>query len=150
MPRATFTTDLMVGFPGESREDFLETVEFARRARFLDAHVFAYSRREGTPAADYPDQIPEDEKHLRSEELIKASHEVRDSLLSEIVDGGEPLSVIAETHRKDGTVSAHSDTYVEVSFKSPSPCDLSGELVTVRPVSHKDGIVYAEFINFCK
>ncbi len=144
IPRATFTTDLMVGFPGETENDFLLTMEFLKEAEFLDAHVFQYSRREGTPAASYPMQIAEKEKHSRSERLIKLKNEVRDALLSKILQSDENLSVIAES--KTGTLwSAHSDTYVEVRFSSDCE-DLGGEMLTVHPVSHKDGIMYCELV----
>lgn len=146
IPGATFTTDLMVGFPNESEEDFLETVAFVRKAKFLDAHVFAYSRREGTPAAYYDGQIPEDVKRTRSEFLIKVKNEVRDGVLSEIVEAGMPLSVIAETRGKDGYYTAHSAEYVETKFFSENE-NLGGEMLNVIPVSHKDGIVYCRLIN---
>ena len=139
---ATFTTDLMVGFPGESEENFMETVDFLRRARFLDAHVFAYSAREGTPAASYGGQIPEEEKRRRSDMLIKIKNEVRDEVLSEIIKSGKPLSVIPETFDGCGFVG-HSDTYVEVWFSSECEA-LSGKIVEVIPVSHKDGRVYCK------
>lgn len=145
-PGANFTTDLMVGFPGESEEDFLLTVGFVRRVRLLDAHVFAYSRRDGTPAATYPDQIPEDIKHERSERLIGAKNEVRDALLSDIILLGEPLDVIVETKGEDGTYTAHSDSYVEVNFHAPACKNLQGERVMVAPVSHKCGVVFGEII----
>ena len=146
IPRATFTTDLMVGFPGECEENFFETVDFVRRAEFLDAHVFAYSRREGTPAAYYDGQIPECEKHRRSEILIGVKNEVRDRLLSKIVSEGLPLSVIAETRGGDGFYTAHSAEYIEVKFPSDAE-NLSGEMLEVIPVSQKDGIVYCEIAN---
>ena len=145
-PGANFTTDLMVGFPGESEEDFLLTVDFVRRVRLLDAHVFAYSPRTGTPAATYPEQIPEDIKHERSERLIGAKNEVRDALLSDIILLGEPLDVIVETKGEDGTYTAHSDSYVEVNFRAPACKNLQGERVMVAPVSHKCGVVFGEII----
>ena len=144
IPGAAFTTDLMVGFPGESEEDFLETVAFAKEARFIDAHVFAYSRRKGTPAADYPDQIDEPTKRDRSERLIAVCHEVRDSVLSEIVMRGESLSLILETY--DGTAyAAHADNFAEVRVASECP-NLGGEMVKAIPVSHKDGVITAKLI----
>lgn len=146
-PRANFTTDLMVGFPSETEEDFLMTVDFVREAGLLDAHVFAYSRREGTEAAGYPDQIPEDEKHRRSERLIKAKCEVRDAILDKIVKEGEPMSAILETRRSDGSYTAHSDSFVELCVEHACDGDLCGESVTVFPVSHKDGIVYSKLIK---
>lgn len=142
-PGATFTTDLMVGFPGETDEDFLETVEFVKKARFLDCHVFAYSRRVGTPAAEYDRQIPEDKKRERSEILIKEKNKVRDSVLLEICDRGEPLSCIFETV-KGRVWTSHSDTFVSV--KAESDCDLSGRLVLVKPIRVEGGSIYGEII----
>ena len=144
IPTAQFTTDLMVGFPGESEGDFLDTVSFAREVRFIDAHVFAYSRRAGTPAATYDGQVPESVKRERSAELIRVKNEVRDLVLDGIVDGGEALSVILETY--DGQYyTAHSDTFVEVKVLASK--GLSGELCEVVPVSHKDGVIHAKFIK---
>ena len=140
---AQFTTDMMVGFPGETEEDFAETVSFVREARLLDVHVFAYSPREGTPAASFPEQIDEAVKRSRSRRLIEVKNEVRGSILEELVAAGEPLSVILETH--DGaSYSAHSEGFVEVCVKAPS--GMQGELVRVVPVSHKDGVLYAELL----
>ena len=142
-PDATFTTDLMVGFPGETEEDFLDTMNFVSKARFLDCHVFAYSRRDGTPAATYPDQVPEDVKKKRSEMLIEAKNKVRDSVLSEICDRGEPLSCIFENKRRGFWIS-HSDTFVEVRVESE--LDLSGKLVSVVPREVSDGVIYGKLL----
>ena len=143
IPGASFTTDLMVGFPGESEEDFLETVSFVREVGFIDAHVFAYSKRAGTPAATYDGQIPESVKRERSARLIAVKNEVRDTVLDGIVDTGDALSIILETY--DGEFyTAHSDGFAEVKVKAR--CGLSGELVKVAPVSHKDGIILAKLI----
>ena len=141
---AQFTTDLMVGFPGETDEDFRATVDFVRAARFIDAHVFAYSRREGTPAAEFPDQIPETLKHARSEELIRVKNEVRDSVLSEIVSTGKSLSVILETYDGEG-YSAHSDGFAEV-YVPTDESKLCGEMRNVIPVSHENGVITAKLI----
>ena len=142
-PHATFTTDLMVGFPGESDADFMETVEFVKKARFLDCHVFAYSRREGTPAATYENQVPEEVKKKRSEILIAEKNKVRDSVLLEICRRGEPLSCIFETVKKNVWTS-HSDTFVPV--RAASECDLAGRLVMVKPTEVVDGVIYGEII----
>ena len=143
-PTATFTTDLMVGFPGESEEDFLQTVDFVKKARFLDCHVFAYSKRAGTPAAEYKNQVPEGEKRRRSEILITEKNKVRDEVLSEICERGEPLSCIFET--REGRVwTAHSDTFAEVRVESRH--ELSGRLISVMPKYTKDGIIFGELIK---
>ena len=145
IPDANFTTDLMVGFPGETEEDFLLTVSFVREARLLDAHVFAYSKRDGTPAADYEDQIPEDIKRARSDRLIRVKNEVRDAVLDEKITSGEPLVAIAETYSKEKKYTAHTASFIEVEFFSDKP-DLSGEVVKLRPVSRKNGVIYCELI----
>ena len=145
-PDACFTTDLMVGFPGETEEDFIMTADFVRRVGLLDAHVFAYSKRTGTPAATYDGQVPESVKRERSERLISIKNEVRDAVLERIVTLGTPLDVIVEAKNSDGTYTAHSDSYVEVILK-PRGCEnLQGERVMVAPVSHKNGIVYGEIL----
>ena len=140
-PRATFTTDLMVGFPGESEEDFLATCELVEKAGFLDCHVFAYSKRAGTPAAEYDGQVPEAVKKERSERLIKHKNAVRDRLLDEVLHSGESLSCIFET--KSGKLwTGHSDTFIEVRVESDE--ELAGELREVIPQYVRNGIIYGK------
>ena len=143
IPGAEFTTDLMVGFPGESEEDFLATVEFVKKVGFIACHVFTYSRREGTPAADYPGQIPESEKKKRTRRLIEVANEVRDGVLDSVVRRKGELSVILETYR-DGVYIGHSDEFYEVSV--PAEGGMEGEYVRVKPISSSDGIIYAEML----
>jgi threonylcarbamoyladenosine tRNA methylthiotransferase MtaB len=140
-PTAMFTTDLMVGFPGETEEDFQDTCDFVRKVGFLDAHVFAYSRREGTPAAYYENQIPEEVKRSRSERLIALKNEVRDAVLDDVVRVGRPISVILETER-GGVYTGHSDSFIEVSVEAKG--GLKGEIVDVLPVGHKDGVIFGK------
>lgn len=144
MPEVMLTADLMVGFPGESEEDFLDTLAFVREARLLDAHVFAYSKREGTPAAYYEDQIAENVKKDRSARLIEAVKAMRDENLSEVISLGEPLSVILET-KKGNLFHGHSDSYIEVCAESKK--DLRGVLVQIKPLRHENGIIYGEIIT---
>lgn len=143
IPRASFTTDLMVGFPGETDEDFLETVRFAERARFIDAHVFAYSRRKGTPAAGFDSQVSEDVKRKRSEILISVAERVKFDVLDEIIARGEELTCILESE-KDGVFTAHSDEFAEVAVEARGY--MQGDLVKVIPVSRKDGVICGKII----
>ena len=145
-PDAEFTTDMMVGFPGECEEDFLLSLDFISRVGFLDVHVFQYSKRRGTVAAELPGQIPEVVKHERSRRMIEHKNRVRDERLLRLISNAGELSVIAETKLPTGEYSAHADNFAEVRFLSKSDFDLKGKLVKVRPVSHKDGIIYAEEI----
>ena len=143
MPRVMLTADLMVGFPGESEEDFLDTLRFVREAGLLDAHVFAYSKRDATPAATYEGQIPEQVKRERSARLIAECARMRDEILSAVVASGEPLSCILESEQ-GGVYTAHSDSYIEVRVKGKS--GLSGTLVSVKPLSHENGVIQGEII----
>ena len=137
------TADLMVGFPGESEEDFLDTMRFVSEAELLDAHVFAYSKREGTPAADYPDQIDEQIKHERSAALIAECARVRNEVLAGVVSLTKPLRVILET-KKGSLYFGHSDSYIEVYAEGRGE---SGELVYVLPERHENGAIYGKIIN---
>ncbi len=145
-PCAEFTTDMMVGFPGESFADFRASLEFIRAAAFLDVHVFAYSKRAGTPAATYPCQLSEAEKHERSRIMIEEKNRVRDARLAALVAAGKPLSAIAETRIASG-YTAHADNFAELSFEARSEKDLRGSLVYVIPVSHKDGMIYGKYVD---
>lgn len=144
IPNIQFTTDMMVGFPGESEEHFEETVAFCREAAFLDMHVFAYSRRPGTPAAAFPDQVSEESKRRRSARLIALKNEIRQSILSRMVADGKPLSVLFETE-EGGVYDGHTDTYVAV--RAPAAQDVRGEIYAVRPLSARDGVIYGEIIK---
>ena len=143
MPDVMLTADLMVGFPGESEEDFLDTMRFVSEARLLDAHVFAYSKREGTPAETYENQIPENIKKERSARLMAECVRVRDEILSGVVADGKPLSCILETYNK-GEYTSHSDSYIEVVCKGDK--GLNGKMVLVKPTHHENGKIYGEII----
>ncbi len=143
MPRVQFTTDLMVGFPGETDEMFEQTMAFIERARFLDMHVFAYSRRPGTPADTYPDQVPEQVKGERSHRLAARGAQIRDEILSEIVREAPVLRLLLETET-EGVWTAHSDEFIEVRVVADGK---QGDLVTARPTGCENGILTAEIIN---
>ncbi|MDQ1201491.1 MiaB/RimO family radical SAM methylthiotransferase [Rhodococcus sp. SORGH_AS303] len=76
IPHASLTTDIIVGFPGETEEDFQETLDVVRRARFSSAYTFQYSKRPGTPAADMPDQVPKAVVQERYERLAALQEEI--------------------------------------------------------------------------
>ena len=144
MPDVQFTTDMMVGFPGEGEGEFGETMAFARAARFLTMHVFAYSRRKNTPAADYPDQVSEDVKAERSRRLIALGHEIRDEILDGIVKAAPELRLLLET-REGNVWRGHTDAFLEAEVTLAG--DRHGELVTVRPTAASNGILLCDYIN---
>ena len=107
-------------------------VAFCREARFLRLHVFPYSPRPGTPAADFPDQVDGEEKHRRVRELVKVGRDVAKNLLSDLITAKTPLSVLFET--RDGEyLTGHSENYVEVKVKTDR--DLAGQIRRVLPTA---------------
>ncbi len=144
IPRATFTTDVMVGFPGETETDFLDTVSFVEEIGFLDCHVFAYSKRKNTPAEKLPCQIPEEVKRDRSERLIKVAGRVRLSVIDKAISDGEPMPVVFETKTDSGYIG-HTDNFIEVMVECCGE-DLRGKCRLVLPVTRKDDIVIGKMI----
>ncbi len=145
MPEAEITADLMVGFPGETDADFKETFDFVSKAGLLDAHVFAYSKRRGTPAAEYPGQIPDEVKNERSEALIKEVGRVKLLTLEKIINRQKNIEVVFET-QEDGGYIGHSASYAEVFAESER--DVRGENLLVKPLYQKNGIIHGEIIKY--
>lgn len=138
LPRVEFTTDMMVGFPGETEENFEETLAFSEKAAFLAMHVFAYSKRKGTPAALYPNQVPEDVKRERSSRLIALGERMRQKRLLAMIERKEPLHVLFEA-RHGNRFYGHSDEFAEVALETGE--DLHGRFLTVMPKREENGIL---------
>lgn len=142
MPSVQFSTDLIVGFPGETEDEFGETLRVAREIGFLHIHVFPYSKRPGTTAATLPNQIPEAVKAERVRRLTLQSDETRDRILRSLVDEGKPLSVLVETCT-DRIAAGHSAQFAEVHFEMIGPAS-RGEMVEVLPLAVKDGAIIGQ------
>ena len=108
--RPGITTDLIVGFPGETEEEFDQTLDFVRRCAFSAMHIFPYSRRTGTPAA-LPGQVPKAEKEARARRAAAVAEELRAAWLERWV--GETLTVLFE-EEKEGLWRGHAPNYTEV------------------------------------
>lgn len=143
MPEVEFTADMMVGFPAETDKEFEETLAFSQSAAFLSMHVFAYSQREGTPAALYEGQIPEAVKRARSEALISLSGVLSTQRKQRKIDLGAPLSVLFETEN-GGVWRGHSDSFFEVEVASDK--DLHGVLGSVLPLAIKNGRIFGKLL----
>lgn len=124
----SFTTDVIVGFPGETEQDFEESLDFVVGQRFLKVHVFPYSRREGTPAFDFPDQVPEHEKEARSHRMTQAAEAVRAELAASLQ--GRTAEVLLETPLSATLFTGYTRQYLPVAVSAPG--HRSGEIVTVR------------------
>ncbi len=144
MPSVQFTTDVIVGFPGESDEDFEETLEFARKARFLQIHVFPYSKRKGTLAAEMPDQLPKQVKKDRLARLSALESEIRNEILDEEIRREPIRDILFETH-ENGIATGHTDNFLEVV--APSRVPLHSEIHRVKLTGIKNGRCIAEIIE---
>ncbi len=111
-PGCALTTDVMVGFPGETAEEFAASLAFVREIGFSRVHGFPYSRRAGTPAAKAPDQVSNAEKLRRNRELITAAEQSREAYERSLV--GQTVTVLPETEQPDGRLEGYTDTYVPV------------------------------------
>ena len=129
IPDVQLTTDVIVGFPGEEQEDFEQTMDLLRRARFLTVHVFPYSKRAGTPAAQMPKQIPNNVKKQRVHIVSDLADQIRRELLLEAVNRGRERQVLFESYR-DGIAVGHTPEFIEVRVKSG--CPLHAQTHTVQ------------------
>ncbi len=143
-PDSAITTDIMVGFPGETDEEFEKSLSFAKKIGFADMHVFSYSPRPGTPAAQMKDQVLAQLKHERSARLIELAGECRDNFLDRFVDRKLDVLFEREYGGKKGYYEGKTENYITVVCKSET--DLSGKIVCVNLTEHKDGIMYGEII----
>lgn len=130
MPNAGITTDIIVGFPGETDEEFRETCEFVKKIHFSRIHVFKYSPRRGTPAAEYKDQINGNVKNYRSEELITLGETLTKEFNSKFID--KELSVLFEetSKGKEGFVEGYTTNYIRVKSKENE--DILGSIRDVK------------------
>lgn len=140
LPDVMFTTDMIVGFPHETEEDFEKTLAFAKKARFLMIHVFPYSKRQGTPAAEMDGQVPEIIKKERVARLSALAAEIRRELLSEWIANTERTEVLFEEY-ENGYAYGHTANFIRV--RVPAEQQLRSELLSVRPLKTDGDIVDA-------
>lgn len=145
IPDIAITTDIIVGFPGESDADFEETLDLVRRVRYDSAFTFLYSIRTGTPAAEYEDQIPDDIKHERFERLVDTLNEITAEKNALYQDRIVEVLVEGESARGEkGTYSGRTDTFKLVNFDSDT--DLTGETVNIRITDAKTFSLFGEIV----
>lgn len=116
MPNAGITTDIIVGFPGETEKEFEETVEFVKDIHFSKIHVFKYSKREGTPAARMKDQIDGNIKNERSKILIELGEKLTKSFNKKFI--GKSLEVLYEENIEEDIYEGYTSNYIRVKTKS--------------------------------
>ncbi|WLD92132.1 tRNA (N(6)-L-threonylcarbamoyladenosine(37)-C(2))-methylthiotransferase MtaB [Alkalihalobacillus sp. AL-G] len=134
LPGLAITSDVIVGFPGETEEEFMETYNFIKEHQFSELHVFPFSKRTGTPAAKMEDQVPEDIKNERVHRLIELSNQLAKEYATKFE--GEVLEIIPEELDKEahesGMYIGYTDNYLKVRI--PATEDMVGKLVRVKIV----------------
>ena len=135
IPHVQFTTDVIVGFPGETEQDFEQTLDFIRKARFLQIHAFPYSGRKNTPAIRLPDQVPMQERRERLHRLQEVQEQIRTRLLTEIITTNPIKQVLFETDG-NGYAIGHTPEFIEVTVPTDRP--LCGTTHTVRLTAVSD------------
>lgn len=136
-PQAALTTDIIVGFPGETDADFEESLHFVESIHFFETHIFKYSLRQGTRAASLPDQLPESVKEERSRAMLVLNEQNRRAYLKSFIHGSIEL-LLEEEAVIDGRccMTGHSREYIHAAV----PCDASavrlvkGSIITAEPL----------------
>ena len=145
IPDIALTTDMIVGFPGESHAMFRNSMAFAKKAAPARAHIFTFSRREGTPAYDMADNVDRaviKNRYMKMSAIaIEAAYEYKRSFL------GRELKVLAETKRdsKTGLLKGYSDNYIQVLFAGPD--DLMRKIVPVKVVGFDSGKAMGVYVR---
>lgn len=136
IPDIAFSTDLMIGFPGETEEDLLDTIDVVEKVRYDSAFTFIYSKRKGTPAAEMEDQIEDDVKHERFNRVLdkvnKIVKEINDSYKDKVVE----VLVEGKSKTDENVLSGRTRQNKLVNFTGGSE-DLTGKLVKVKIVDPK-------------
>lgn len=138
-PDLSLTTDIIVGFPGETPEYFNETVEYAKKTGFMKVHVFPFSPREGTPAWNYDRKLGNAEKARRCKILQTECDKIRENFMRSLI--GKTADVLFETP-KDGVQHGYTKNYTPVAVKSDTA--LTGRILRVRITGIENDICTAE------
>lgn len=136
------TTDIMVGFPGETDEEFNKTLEFVKKVNFAEAHIFKYSRRKGTPADKMPEQVSPDVKDERSKQLFEITKKSHEEFLKSHI--GKILEVLFETE-SDGIYEGKTGNYITVFAKSDE--NISSQYRNVLLEEVKNGCIFGRIID---
>ena len=140
-PNMAFTTDVIVGFPGETTSDFEDTILFVKKVNFSGGHVFPFSKRNGTVAAKMNNQLTNEEKHERSKRLIEVFAKLEEEYYKSFI--GKTVSVLVES-KKDNILTGHTDNYLKVSFVSKD--NLINIFINIKITEYNNGILFGEKI----
>ncbi|EEH98823.1 tRNA (N(6)-L-threonylcarbamoyladenosine(37)-C(2))-methylthiotransferase MtaB [Clostridium tertium] len=145
MPDVSITTDVIVGFPGETEEEFNETYEFLKNIKLTKTHVFKYSPRKGTKAADMQDQLDGSIKEKRSKLLIELSNKNEKEFIEKFIGKEMDALIEAEVKGKDGIYEGYTRNYIKVQV--PCTCaDVTGKIVDIEITEAENEIGIAKLL----
>ena len=145
VPDITLSTDIIVGFPGETNEDFEETLSIVKEVEYDSAFTFIYSIRKGTPAEKFEDQIEESEKHRRFDLLVNAVNEISEKKNKAYQDRVEKVLVDSVSKNDKSTLTGRTDGFKLVNFAGKK--ELIGSLVDVKITDAKTFSLFGEVIE---
>ena len=139
------TSDIIVGFPGETDADLRETIDLVQQCEYDSLYIFKYSKRSGTPAANFTDNVPEQEKKERFLELEATQRKTQDRIYQSYI--GRTLQVLVERQstRSENDLSGHSTCNKVVNFAGDR--GLEGEIVDVTVTAAKTNSLYGAVAN---
>ena len=140
-PDVNLTTDIIVGFPGETQEEFNKTYKFLEQIKFYKMHIFKYSQRKGTKAAQMPDQISPEVKEERSKKLINLSDKNECEYNKKYI--GKQVEVLWE-EEKNGVYKGHTKNYVLVEKHMDLDKNIENTIEKVKIVDAKEHYIIAE------
>ncbi|NLK37540.1 MAG: tRNA (N(6)-L-threonylcarbamoyladenosine(37)-C(2))-methylthiotransferase MtaB [Epulopiscium sp.] len=143
LPDVALTTDIIVGFPGETEEDFLECYEFAKEIGFSKIHIFPYSPKKGTPAAERIDQISNEEKAKRSKELTALAEQMAMDFMKSHI--GKTMPVLFERSVGEHCYEGHTTNYMKVHMVSEE--NLKNRILMVTMVEAKEDLLLARSMD---
>jgi len=146
LPFASITTDIIVGFPGEKEEDFLDTLDLVKLVKFDSAFTFLYSPRTGTPAEKMPDQVPMEEKKRRFQQLLEVQNTISLQLNQDLVGKVVELMVEGQSKTDPVKLAGRTRTNKLVSFDPGQRQYEPGQLVGVRITEAKTWSLYGEVV----
>ena len=145
VPNITLSTDIIVGFPGETNEDFEETLSIVKEVEYDSAFTFIYSIRKGTPAEKFEDQIEESEKHRRFDLLVNAVNEISEKKNKAYQDRVEKVLVDGVSKNDKSTLTGRTDGFKLVNFAGKK--ELIGSIVDVKITDAKTFSLFGEVIE---
>lgn len=142
-PDLSVTTDIITGFPYETDKEFHETYKFLDEIALSGMHVFPYSERKGTPAADFPEKVEKSVRDSRAKEIAELAQKQKSAFAKRFI--GRTMPVLFEEGNKKDEYAGFTENYVRVF--APSDKKITGKILPVKMLFEKDGELYGEVFN---